>query len=261
MSEQNTPHEWFLPQDQRDALAEFFKGFAQTVPVHVFTMSGHNDAYADFAVQLVQDMAQLSSKIEVFIHSNDEVANARYQVTRFPTLLLDPDVFQIRFTGAPAGEEGQVLLHALAMLSARASGLTQSSIALLASLKELRDIKVFVSPTCPYCPGQSINAIRAAVERPDLVRAEIVETAENQDYAEEYAVGSIPHTVYNNALTTVGLEPEHIFIQQLLSLEPVQDTESRPDPGAGHAVHYHDLVIIGSGPAGLTAGIYAKRAG
>lgn len=261
MSKKDAPHEWFLPQDQRDALAEFFKGFAQTVPVHVFTMSGHNDAYADFAVQLVQDMAQLSSKIEVFIHSNDEVANARYQVTRFPTLLLDPDAFQIRFTGAPAGEEGQVLLHALAMLSARASGLTQSSIALLASLKELRDIKVFVSPTCPYCPGQSINAIRAAVERPDLVRAEIVETAENQDYAEEYAVGSIPHTVYNNALTTVGLEPEHIFIQQLLSLEPVQDTESRPDPGAGHAVHYHDLVIIGSGPAGLTAGIYAKRAG
>jgi thioredoxin reductase (NADPH) len=253
--------EWFLPEDQRKALGEYLREFKETVPVHLFVKPGRNDAYADFARKLMQDMVRLTDKVTLHLHEDEAAANEKYGVTRFPTLLIAPDRYSIRFTGAPAGEEGQAFLHALMMVSTRRSFLSEKSKELLAGLGDKREIKVFVSPTCPYCPGQCVNAIKAAVERPDLISVECVETGENPDYAEEYSVGSIPHTVYADQFSTVGLESESAFVGQLVTLQAAAKHRHEEPDAAGPEVGYHDLVIIGSGPAGLTAGIYAKRAG
>jgi len=254
-------HEWFLPSDQRKALSTYLADFVNAVPVHLFVKNGLNDAYANFARKLLEDMVQLSDKIALILHVDDAVANEQYKVERFPTLLIAPDKYSIRFSGAPAGEEGQAFLQALLMVSTQKSFLSEPSRKLLEELDTPRDVKVFVSPTCPYCPGQCVNAIKAAVEKPDLVRIECIETTENQDYAEKYNVGSIPHTVYNEAFSTVGMEPEQAFIVQLLMLKPARDVKQEVAGGDSSAIEEHDVVIIGSGPAGLTAGIYAKRAG
>jgi thioredoxin reductase (NADPH) len=261
MAKSAPEHEWFLPEDQRKALAEYLKDFKEVVPVHLFTRPGRNDAYAEFALKLMRDLARLTDRITLELHEEDAKADERYTVDRFPTLLVDPDRYSIRFTGAPAGEEGQAFLHALLMVSTRKSFLSEPSRKILAELKEPRQIKVFVSPTCPYCPGQSVNGIKAAVERPDLVSFECVETGENPEYAEAYSVGSIPHTVYAEGFSTVGLESEQAFVAQLVMLKAVREMAQEIDDTEEAEVRYHDLVIIGSGPAGLTAGIYAKRAG
>lgn len=261
MAKSAPERDWFLPEDQRQALAAYLKDFKEVVPVHLFTKPGRNDAYADFALKLLQDLVRLTDKVTLSLHQDDPKANERYGVERFPTLLVAPERYAIRFTGAPAGEEGQAFLHALMMASVGRSFLSESSRTILAELNEPRQVKVFVSPTCPYCPGQCLNAVKAAIERPLLVAAECVETGENPDYAEAYSVGSIPHTVYAEILNTVGLESEQAFVAQLVTLTSAKDLVRAAHGGDESDVRYHDLVIIGSGPAGLTAGIYAKRAG
>ena len=261
MTKPNKNNDWFLPEDQRKALSSYLKDFKEVVPVHLFVKSGQNDAYADFAQNLMKDLVRLTDKITLSVHSEDDAANSKYEVERFPTLLIAPEKYSIRFTGAPAGEEGQAFLHALMMVSTGKSFLSDHSRELLEELQEPRQVKVFVSPTCPYCPGQCVNAIKAAIEKPLLVSAECVETGENPEYAEEYSVGSIPHTVYDEKLSTVGMESELAFVLQLVTLKAAKDMAEERAGMDSVDVSYHDVVIIGSGPAGLTAGIYAKRAG
>jgi thioredoxin reductase (NADPH) len=69
----------------------------------------------------------------------------------------------------------------------------------------------------------------------------------------------VPQTVTNGVPTGQGLQPEPVFIESLLTLT---DPQSAPMPplAPGETLR-KDLVIIGGGPAGLTAAIYATRAG
>jgi thioredoxin reductase (NADPH) len=130
----------------------------------------------------------------------------------------------------------------------------------LSKLKEKRNIQVFVTLTCPYCPGQVINAFRAAIERPDIVSAECIDSEENLDLAQSHNVSAVPQTVINEKTISYGFEPEEQFITELFSLKPQKEifTSSRTDLAQKAEL---DLIIVGAGPAGLTAGIYAARSG
>ena len=97
----------------------------------------------------------------------------------------------------------------------------------------------------------------AAVVRPDLISADAVEIHENQDLANALGSLAVPQTVINGAVTLVGLQPEPWFIEALLTLH---EPQIAPPRAPGETIE-KDLVVIGGGPAGLTAAIYAARAG
>jgi len=97
----------------------------------------------------------------------------------------------------------------------------------------------------------------AVVVRPDLISADIIEIHENQDLANTLSSLAVPQTVINGAVTLAGLQPEPWFIEALLTLH---EPQTAPPRTPGETLE-KDLVIIGGGPAGLTAAIYAARAG
>jgi thioredoxin reductase (NADPH) len=92
-----------------------------------------------------------------------------------------------------------------------------------------------------------------------MVAVECIETGENQDLVDAFHVGSVPHTVYGPELETKGLESEQVFVEQLVTLVPSAEVAG-DDLSPGEEVVV-DLVIVGGGPAGLAAGMYASRAG
>lgn len=137
---------------------------------------------------------------------------------------------------------------------------------MLEPLQEDRQVKIFASPTCPYCPGQAINAFKAAVARPDKISAWNISTLDNENMARKYKVGSVPHTDINDTITFTGLEPEEKFMLQLLFLKPIEEVIEEQKTAkkniADDTVYEEvDLIIVGGGPAGMSAGIYAKRSG
>lgn len=257
-----TEQEWFLPQDQREYLSEVFQQLQSPVHIQLYTATGTNDAYNDFARKFCTDLARLSEKISVQESELQNQAKDATDIPRSPTLQINPEEFNIQYIGAPAGEEGRSFIQTLLLVSTGRTDLSAANRQLLQTLNEPRHVRVFVTPNCPYCPGQVINAIQAAVERPDLIRAECIETSENPDLAETFAVGSVPHTVINDWEATKGLLPAETFLAELLALEPAPEEAGRAaQDDSSASVKTCDVVIVGAGPAGLTAAIYLERSG
>jgi thioredoxin reductase (NADPH) len=257
MAEKTIPE--LIPDDIKKVIKDtFLSELKSEVAIEVYTQAGKNDSFNEAAVQLVRTFAELSPRIKASFHTVGDDQSLKRGVLRSPTILISPDTHRIRYTGAPLGEEGRSFLVTLLMVSAGKTILSPASVEKISKLKEKRDIQVYVSPTCPYCPQQVLAAMAAAVAKPDLISAETIEIYENQDLAESLGSLAVPQTVVNGTFIGAGLQPEDIFVDSLLSLKEPQFISEDITPGEPVK---KDLVIIGGGPAGLTAAVYAVRAG
>ncbi len=251
--------EELIPVDVQNAIKDtFFKELKNDVLIEVYTLRGVNDQFNAATVSLIKILAGLSDKIKVSFHVVGDELSVKRNALRSPTVLIAPDKYRLRFTGTPHGEEGRTLLVSIMMASTGKTILTAVAMEKIAGLKEKRDIQVFVSPTCPYCPQQVLFAFSAAIVNPAMISADAVEIYENQDLAEALGTLAVPQTYINNTFTGAGLQPEEIFTETLMTLkEPTYLTE---EITPGEPIK-KDLVIIGGGPAGLTAAIYSVRSG
>ncbi|MFO0753775.1 MAG: FAD-dependent oxidoreductase [Thermodesulfovibrionales bacterium] len=245
-----------IPEQARKFLRETFANLKEKVLIEVFT-GAETKQLDDVVAELMKTISSLTDKIEVAFYPLDSDQAKKRGATRAPSLLIDPDRFKIRYIGAPVGEEGRTLITGILLASNKGVILSEAAVQKLAELREPRLIQVFVTPTCPYCPQQALNAISAAIARPDLVTAEVIEMYENKDFIEKYHIITVPFTVINEVPIGTGLKSAELFAEEVISLV---SAEKMTAPLTGETVEM-DIAVIGGGPAGLTAGMYAGRSG
>jgi len=238
-------------------LKKTFESLRHEVPIYLFTQKNADDIFIQNSRQVIRAFRELTDKIPFREYSLDSDEARKWNVSRSPTLLIAPEKYNIRWLGAPMGEEGRTLLETILLVGMGESRLNEQAVKVLNGLDTPRQVKVFVSPTCPYCPQEAVNAVRTAIEKPEFVSVELVDIQCNPDLADKYEAQSVPQTYANDILIGRGARSEELFSLSLQKLEPV--TLFIPDNDA--ELVETDLVIIGGGPAGLSAGIYAERSG
>jgi thioredoxin reductase (NADPH) len=234
-----------------------FEQMPNDMPLYLFVAKGQEDVFSEANRQVIRAFRELSSKITLREYDLGHELAQKWNVTSSPTLLIAPEKYSIQWLGAPMGEEARTFLEILILVGLGQSNLSDQSLKVMQKIDSPRNVKVFVSPSCPYCPQQAVNAVKAAIASPDLISLEIIDIQSQPDIANQYSAQSVPQAFANDILIGQGAQPEEVFMLSLQTMEP----QTIFIPQSDAEVVETDLVIVGGGPAGLTAGIYAVRSG
>ena len=141
-------HDHEAEQEQaRNELKFVFEKMPNEVPLVLFTSKEKNEQFNEAARQVIGTIRTFTSKVTVEEFDITHDMAKKWNIEHAPTILFDPDNYNIRWLGAPLGEEGRTFVEALIMLGYQTNQLSEASQKVIANIDSKRDIKVFVSPT------------------------------------------------------------------------------------------------------------------
>ena len=212
------------PSDQQ-TLRDMFSDMTQPVTILFFTQTFGCETCEETR-KILAELTALTDQIvveEINLVLEKERA-AGYGIDRAPGLVMlaGGQDTRVRFLGAPAGYDFMAVVDAiLAVSGATDAPLTAESLELLAAHTAPTDIKVFVTPTCVYCPRAVSLAVRMAFANPHITATTVVAT-EFYDLARQFRVTGVPKTVVNGDIEILGAQPEGLFVRTALALESVE---------------------------------------
>jgi glutaredoxin-like protein len=141
---------------------------------------------------------------------------ATFSVERIPAIVLrGPTNRPVKFYGIPGGTEFPAFLECLIDISRGEVLLSPDAVQSLAELANEVSVKVFVTPTCQYCPGMMRLAYQLALASAN-VHAETIEVNEFPELADRYKVQAVPLTVLNDSIAIPGLVQEQQIIEAVV---------------------------------------------
>jgi len=205
-----------LSEKDQQQIEEIFGTLKHKVVLRVYVQRLECDTCSD-TEQILGELAQLSDLLEVKMY-NPQVNSEQTEadgVEMVPAIVVsDGTQSRARFYGTPSGYEFSSLLTAIVDMGMEKPPLEESTVEFLEGLDEDLDIKVFVTPSCPYCPRSAVLGLRLAMASP-RVTAQVVEANEYPDLSRRYSVQGVPRTVINDRLYAEGALPEGQFVSAL----------------------------------------------
>ncbi|EHL78662.1 MULTISPECIES: alkyl hydroperoxide reductase subunit F [Bacillus] len=204
--------------------------------------AGSNDVSKDM-LALVNELASMSSKITI----------EKTQLTRTPSFSVNRlgEDTGVIFAGVPLGHEFTSLVLALLQVSGRPPKIDQSLIDKIKNIKGEYHFETFVSLSCHNCPDvvQALNIM--SILNPGITHT-MIDGAAFKEEAESKNVMAVPSVFLNGEFFSGG----RMTLEEILSKlgnGPSTEELSTKEP--------YDVLVIGGGPAGASAAIYAARKG
>lgn len=207
-----------LSDKVKEQVADILKALPSQVNVKMFTQEVECQ-YCSETRELVEELSSISDKVnlEVFDFQNDKDKAEELGIDKIPAIAItgkDKD-YGVRFYGIPSGYEFTSLLEGIKHVANKEGGQDNEVPANLKDVKGKVNLKVFVTPTCPYCPGAVIAAHKFAIEN-ENVHAEMIEASEFPHLANKYEVMGVPRTVINDKDFVEGAVPENMLVEKIL---------------------------------------------
>lgn len=199
--------------------------------------------------ELVQEIAALSDRVIVREDDAAAVRKPSFAINR-----VGAAESRVRFAGVPMGHEFTSLVLALLQVSGYAPKIDEAQMAQIKALPAGLDFETYISLSCHNCPDvvQALNIM--AVLNPGI-RHTMIDGSAFQSEVEALGIMAVP---------SVRLNGEHFGDGRML----LEDILAKVDTGAAardaekmQAKPAFDVLVVGGGPAGAAAAIYAARKG
>ena len=206
-----------LPESHVSRLkADLAKMLVNPVKVIVFTQEIECE-YCKETREIISEISSLTDKIKLQVLDlvKDKDKAAEYGVDKVPAIVIEGSKkSRVKFYGVPAGYEFNTLIKDIVLASRGETELSAETKRKLSDIKKPVHVKVFVTPTCPYCPGMVSLAHQFAMENENIT-ADMIEITEFPQLSVKYNVSGVPKTVINESVEVLGMQPEEEFVRQL----------------------------------------------
>jgi glutaredoxin-like protein len=207
-----------LDQDLQNQIKEFLSPMKSNVTLVLFTQDGPCDTCVE-TKQLLSEIAELSDKLS-FVEKDlvEDIKEADlYGIEMTPSfVMLDHEgkYRGVKFNGIPAGHEINSFLSAILDMSGLDFGYDEKLISRIKKINKPVNIKVFVTLSCPHCPGAVNTAHRLAMINSNI-EGEMIEAQTFYTLSEKYNVSGVPKIVINEKHELVGNQPVEAFLKLL----------------------------------------------
>ncbi len=229
-----------LDTDIREQLSEYLKLMEGEVLIKVSTGS---DEISNEMNALLEELGSMTSKIRI-------EPSVLQRTPSFSINRIGEDT-GVTFAGIPLGHEFTSLVLALLQVSGRAPRIEQAVIDQIRQLKVECRFETFISLSCHNCPEvvQALNVM--SILNPGITHT-MIDGAAFKEEAESRGIMAVP---------TVFLNGESFGSGRMSIEEILAKLGSTPSTSTSEPKTPFDVLVIGGGPAGSSAAIYAARKG
>ncbi len=208
----------FLQDKDKEYIRTVFSGMKEKVKITFFTQE-IGCQYCGDTLKILDETSALSDKIELNVKyfSKDKLDVEKYKIDKTPAIIIEGEKdYGIRFYGIPSGYEYSSLLENIVDTSKGESGLMPQSKELVKQIENHIHLQVFVTPTCPHCPGAVKLAHKLAIENDNII-SDMIEATEFPELSMRYGVRGVPRTMVGKDFSVEGAVQEHQFVQKVIS--------------------------------------------
>ena len=170
--------------------------------------------------KILEEVSALSDKITLTVHELRDAPDeaAKLHVDKVPGIALrGPANRSLRFFGIPGGNEFPNFIETIIEISKQQSALSADAAKQLKRLKDNVSVTVYVTPTCPHCPGVVRAAYRLGLASAH-VRASAVEVSEFPRIGQQLGIRAVPFTVIGDKAAVAGALDEAALLDQVLKV-------------------------------------------
>ncbi len=213
-----------LLNDQvKDQIKSHLTQMVNPVTMVLFTQANKEACmYCEETQSLLEEVSALNDKLSVEVKDldNDQDLATQYGVTLTPSFVMldsEGNYSGVKFNGIPAGHEINSFLSGILGMSGADPGFDAATLERIKKINKPVDIKVFVTLSCPHCPGAVAKAHQLAMLNPH-VQGEMIEANTFQALSQQYNVSGVPKIVINDNIELLGDQPIEAFLNSIEQL-------------------------------------------